>query len=96
MLFHLGRVEDRALLREVVASLARQLARPSHGDRNKALYGLAAVLDAAPELEPFVEERAGAWLRRLAEQSVLSNVGGVAVELLGRLRGGAAPATPPG
>jgi hypothetical protein len=96
MLFHLGRVEDRALLREVVVSLARQLARPSHGDRNKALYGLGAVLDAAPELAPFVEERAGPWLRRLAEQSVLSNVGGVAVELLARLQGADRPAAPPG
>jgi hypothetical protein len=85
MLFHLAEVEDRALLREVVVSLSRQLSLPSHGDRNKALYGLAAVLDAAPDLAPFVEERAGPWIRRLAVQSVLSNVGGVAVELLARL-----------
>ena len=54
------------------------------------------MLDAAPELAPFVEERAGLWLRRLADQSVLSNVGGVAVELLARLPGAAGPATPPG
>jgi hypothetical protein len=96
MLFYLGAVEDRALLREVVVSLARQLALPSHGDRNKALYGLAAVLDGAPELAPWVEERAGPWLRRLAEQSTLSNVGAVAVDLLARLAARPSAARPSG
>ena len=59
-----------------------------------AAIGAAAI--AALHLAPCVDERAGPWLRRLAEPSVFSNVGGVAVELLARLSGAAPPATPPG
>lgn len=40
------------------------------------------LVDAHPQMAPYVEQRAGAWIDRIAEQSILDNVGGVARELL--------------
>jgi hypothetical protein len=85
VLHYVEGVEDPAAQRAVVDALARQLSRPSHGDRNKAAYGLAVLLEAHPHLAPYAEERAAPWLRRIAEQSVLENVGGAAQEVLALL-----------
>lgn len=85
MLHYLEKVEDEEVLRGVIDSLARQLERPGHGDRNKAVYALAAVLEAHPDTAPYMRERAGEWLRRLADQSVLMNVGEPAQKLLADL-----------
>lgn len=91
MLHYVDRVEDEATRRAIVDALARQLRRPSHGDRNKAASSLKALLEAHPELAPYVAETAGPWLRRIAEQSVLENVGGVAREVLAMSEGGREP-----
>ncbi|HMB55121.1 MAG TPA: hypothetical protein VKU40_17515 [Thermoanaerobaculia bacterium] len=81
LIYALPHVDDRATLRALVDELAVQLARPSHGDRNKAIYSLKAVLEKAPDLAPYVEEKAGEWIDRVAAQSILSNVGGTAQEV---------------
>jgi hypothetical protein len=96
MVHYLDRVEDEATLRAVVDSLAIQLSRPSHGDRNKAAYCLKTLLQAHPGLAPYVAERAGPWLRRIAGQSILDNVGGLAREVVAMLDAApASPSTPP-
>lgn len=95
LLFYLDRVKSRDTLRSVIDALALQLSRPSHGDRNKALYGLESLLKGAPDLAPAVAEKAGPWLRRIAEQSVLENVGDVAKGLVEKL-GLNSPAPPAG
>lgn len=46
------------------------------------------LVDAHPQMAPYVEQRAGAWIDRIAEQSILDNVGGVARELRERLAEG--------
>lgn len=81
LIYALPHVEDRATLRALVDELAVQLTRPSHGDRNKAIYSLKAVLDKAPDLAPYVDEKAGEWIDRVAAQSILPNVGGTAKEV---------------
>lgn len=85
MLFYLAGLRSAETRRAVLPSLARQLGRPSHGDRNKALYCLQAVLHGAPDLAPQIREAAGPWIDRIAKQSVLENVGGVARELASEL-----------
>ena len=95
MLFYLSSVKSDEVRRAVVPSLARQLARPSHGDRNKALFCLKALLDGSPALAPLIREAAGPWIDRIAEQSVLENVGGVARELAAALEPPPPPPPPP-
>lgn len=93
LLHYVDHLEDEATLRALVDALARQLRRPSHGDRNKAASSLEALLEAHPELGPYVLEKAGPWLRRIAEQSILDNVGGVAREVLAIAEVPSAPAS---
>lgn len=93
LLHHVDRIGDDETLRALVDALARQLRRPSHGDRNKAAYSLKALLETNPRLGAYVTEKAGPWLRRIAEQSILDNVGGVAREVLATAEEPPAPAS---
>ncbi|HEX4955476.1 MAG TPA: hypothetical protein VF017_18955 [Thermoanaerobaculia bacterium] len=86
LLFYLDQVKSRETLGSVIDALALQLSRPSHGDRNKALYALESLLEGTPDLSPVVAQKAGPWILRIARQSVLDNVGGVAKGLAERLK----------
>lgn len=87
MLHYVDQVESAEVRRSVVDALARMLDRPSHGDRNKAVYGLLNIARAHPEDHANVLESAGEALARLAERSILPNVRDPARDLLALLEG---------
>lgn len=82
LLHYLGRVESAEVRRALIEQLARQLGRPSHADRNKAVYGLLHLVESWPEDARVVRHLAGAGLHELADRSILSNVGDPARQLL--------------
>lgn len=87
LLHYVDQVESAEVRRAVVDALAAMLERPSHADRNKAVYGLLNLAKARPEDRAHVLESAGESLARLAEQSILTNVRDPAKELLALLQG---------
>lgn len=87
MLHYVGQVEDPEVRRSVIRELAEQLGRPSHADRNKAVYGLLNIAQAVPGDRPAILAAAGEHLTELAERSLLINVRDPAAELLALLRG---------
>ena len=90
MLHYVERVEDPELQASLVRVLLVQALRPSHGDRNKALYGLLYIAKTSDAARDLVLTEGRETIERLAEQSVLSNVGGIAKEILA-LETGAKP-----
>lgn len=78
---------DPKIMSDVIDSLALQLERPSHGDRNKAIYNVLHLLQSYPEIAPYVKRVALRQIRCLAEDSILFNVKDPAVEVL-KLIGG--------
>ncbi len=87
MLHYLDMVESPEVRTALIASLARQLRRPSHADRNKAVYGLLHIMQAFPADGPAIAAAAQEELRMLARDSVLFNVGDPARELIALLEG---------
>ena len=87
MLHYLDRVESESVRRALAAQLARQLTRPSHADRNKAVYGLLHLVEAWPGDAEGIDEATRETLRTIARDSVLSNVRDPAAELLERIEG---------
>lgn len=81
-------VNDENTLREIVDQLKTQLRRPSHSDRNKAIYSLLSIAKAKPEVRPYILETALTQIQELQTQSILENVKGPADELLGLLNKG--------
>ncbi len=82
MLHYMDRVESPEVRAELIGELARQLERPSHGDRNKACYGLLRLLEAWPDDARLVAQEAGDALRTIARDSILSNVREPAEQIL--------------
>ncbi len=82
MMHFVASVKDPRVLDAVVDSLVTQLDRPSHGDRNKALFNLVFLVKAHPEEAVRIREKAGPSLRYIAARSILPNVGPVAGELM--------------
>ena len=82
MLHYLQYHPDKAVRGAVIDSLLVQMTFPSHADRNKALYGLLALAQSAPADRGFIEQKGRAEIERIAKQSILDNVGGVAKQLL--------------
>ncbi len=87
MLHYVDQVESAEVRRSVIGALADMLERPSHADRNKAVYGLLNLAKARADDRAYVLEAAGESLERLAEQSILVNVRDPAQELLALARG---------
>ena len=75
-------VTDKSLRIELVATFLFQLERPSHGDRNKALYCLLSLATHHPHVRPFMNAIGGEKIRVIAAKSILSNVKEPAEELL--------------
>lgn len=87
MLHYVDKLGSVPVRRSVVGELTLLLDRPTHGDRNKAVYGLLNMARAHPEDRVYIRERAGQALARLAAGSILSNVRDPARELLALLAG---------
>jgi hypothetical protein len=73
--------------KKLIEALAWQMRMPDHTDRNKALYAILHLLEEYPEDAEFVQQQAGITIRRLAKQSILSNVGETAKLILEKLPG---------
>jgi hypothetical protein len=82
MLHYIPDVDDPELQGSLARVLAVQATRPSHPDRNKALYGLLYIAQSSEPARALVMKEAGDTIRRLAEQSRLPNVGEVAEQIL--------------
>jgi len=82
MLAYVKRIEDPELKGSLVRVLALQAMRPSHADRNKALFGMLFIAQTSTEARDVVLEQAGDTIRLIAEQSLLENVGGIAKMIL--------------
>lgn len=78
VLTFLDRVEDEEVLRALVAAFTAQAALPLHTDRTKAVPALARLARQHPALRPDIALLAGPTLARLAQESVLAEVGGQA------------------
>jgi hypothetical protein len=79
-------VKDSDSQKKIIDALVIQLERPSHGDRNKALFAIFNLLNAFPENASYVKARGLQAIKRISEQSILDNVKGLADEILARLR----------
>jgi len=68
-----------------------QMERPNHGDRNKALAIISNAMTADPQVVAHVRAHYQPRLQRIADNSALPNVGGLAKELLAKASVSAAP-----
>lgn len=78
----LSSLTDSEGRRRLLVGLSEQMKQPSHADRNKALIAVLRLQQAWPEDSEAAREILEPTVRRIAKQSVLSNVGAVARELL--------------
>lgn len=67
---------------KLVDRLLLQANRPSHGDRNKALYNLIELAQKHKPLRVYIKTGGEKLITYIAKTSVLSNVAGAAEELL--------------
>lgn len=82
MLHYLGSLEDREVRKLVIKSLAKQMRRPSHADRNKSLYGLVEIAENFVDDRPYIKDYAFSEIKYLAENSIVENVQGPAKKLV--------------
>lgn len=82
MLHYFTFVKNNWVRKRVIRSLAVQLSRPSHMDRNKAVMGLLEIARVFPEDCKTIRRYAFDWIAKVANQSILSNVKDPAVTLL--------------
>jgi hypothetical protein len=71
--------EDR---RGIIDRLLLQLDRPSHGDRNKAIYNLLAIAKIFAVDRPYIKKHGFQIIESISKSSVLDNVRDPALELL--------------
>lgn len=81
----MDRVEDKAILEDIIPAYCEMAALPSHSDRNKALYCILGILKAHPDLAVAVNLECTNNINYIAEMSILDNVGGVAKEIINLL-----------
>ena len=81
-MYPIKNVTSEKIARDLLKSLALQLERPAHGDRNKALYNLLALAKSKPSLKEDISKQVGSFTRYLYKNSILSNIKDPAKELL--------------
>jgi len=81
MLHYFSQIKQNIKKYSIINSLALQLERPSHGDRNKAIYGLLKIAKSDASLIPKIKEHAIKEISHIAKHSILSNVRDPAIEL---------------
>lgn len=77
-------IQDKKLTRAIIDSLVIQLNRPSHGDRNKALYSLLTIAENSPQNYPYILKKSKSLLQYIADNSILENVQKPAQDLLSK------------
>lgn len=76
------RVKTPKYRHDVINQMLVQLDRPSHGDRNKALFNLLSIVQKFPEDMSYIKTKGLPLIQYIAATSVVSNVQGIAVQLL--------------
>lgn len=82
LVHYTSQLEDQRARRSVIDAMGWQLRRPGHGDRNKSIIALAELLKKFPQEREYIISNFGDDIRAIAEQSILSNVGDVAKNVL--------------
>jgi len=82
MIQFVGEVKSKKVRHQLIDAFVDQLARPSHGDRNKGIYNLLGIANAWPSDRGYIRAHGGESIRYLAENSILFNVKPPAQELL--------------
>ena len=72
MLHYLDQVESPETRRMIIDAIVPQLSRPSHGDRNKAIYALSMLVNGDDESLRYIMDQAGDQIRYIADNSILS------------------------
>lgn len=83
MIPYVGRIYGAHIKHPLIKSLLTQLDRPSHRDRNKAIYCLLAIAQRSGFLDrQYIKERGSKLIKRLAKTSLMPNVRDPALSLL--------------
>ena len=75
-------VQSKEVRGAIIDSLIIQLNRPTHADRNKAIYSLLKISEVFPEELLYIKEKGKNLIEYLALNSILSNVRSPAQALL--------------
>lgn len=84
--FEFETIKEKTLLKKIIPLLCKQATLPSHGDRNKALVSLKSILENNPTISSEINHECNATLEYISESSVLPNAGGIAKELLNKIK----------
>lgn len=88
---HLAACSDALGVTRIIDASLRQLARPTHADRNKAMSTLDLVVRSGVGVDAVRRNQIALAAERLARRSILPNVGGKARALVDFMRADAAP-----
>ncbi len=89
-LHFVDKVQTEKYRHGLIDQLLLQLDRPSHGDRNKAIYNLLSLAHTFPSDRPYIKTNGLSVIEYTSQTSVLSNVRDPATELLKLLNDGTA------
>lgn len=86
--FHfIEKVQSQLDRQGLIDNLLIQLDRPSHGDRNKAIYNLVHLAEKFPADRPYMKAKGLPLIEYTANTSILDNVSGPATQLIKLLNG---------
>ncbi len=88
---HLVSCVDTLGSTRIVDASLRQLTRPTHADRNKAIATLNLLIRSRADIDDTHRERIRIAADQLARSSILPNVGGTARSLIEAMRADASP-----
>ncbi len=74
-------IRDRTLLKNLLPAYCKQVALPTHTDRNKALYSILGILKNDITLASNISPECKDTITYISEISILDNVGGVAKDI---------------
>lgn len=77
----IDKVQSEQDRQSLIDHLFVQLDRPSHGDRNKAIYNLLFIAQKFPGDRPYIKEKGAALITSISQFSVLDNVRDPAIEV---------------
>jgi len=82
MLHYFSQVRNKDLKHKIIKALALQLERPTHGDRNKAIFCLLEIAKSDEKTLPYIKKYSLPEIKYLSKSSILYNVQDPAIELL--------------
>lgn len=83
MIPYVGRIYGAYIKHPLIKNLLTQLDRPSHADRNKAIYCLLSIAQSSGFLDrQYIQKHGAKLIQKIADTSIMPNVREPAVELL--------------